>query len=75
MTMMMLYIMRVIRIVAHVMTPHITSSITRLDLESTIQGWPLSKGRSGVHYPRVATIPESAKSLKLKLGQDGDQGG
>ena len=28
----------------------------RVDLGSTIQGWPLSKGGSGVHYPRVATI-------------------
>ena len=24
----------------------------RVDLGSTIQGWPLSKGGSGVHYPR-----------------------
>ena len=29
---------------------------SRVDLGSTIQGWPLSKGGSGVHYPRVATI-------------------
>ena len=28
----------------------------RVDLGATIQGWPLSKGGSGVHYPRVAII-------------------
>ena len=28
----------------------------RVDLGSIIQGWPLSKGGSGGHYPRVATI-------------------
>ena len=37
-------------------TISITNLITRLDLGSTIQGWPLSKGGSGFHYPRVATI-------------------
>ena len=28
----------------------------RVAIGSTIQGWPLSKGGSGVHYARVATI-------------------
>ena len=28
----------------------------RVAIGSTIQGWPLSKGGSGGHYPRVATI-------------------